>query len=483
MKCPTPAQWDLLAMEALEADEAERFFAHARVCPACRETWQAARRSHVDRVRMYEAFDHGHDEQREQLMAVLPEEPPRRENAGWTAGFGRRLGGLAMSMNKSFGRRAAAVLVPAACIVVGLLVFLAPKQDAFAAALKHLREAATITSRYQMFMNDAEQPMMEGKLYMSSEQGMRFDMEMGSFLPNFSGMLPGGGSGGTVMSVVRGIDGPVVVYNPVMNFAFRMYGIENMQEDPRTNTPDAFIRKFMEMADKADMQLGRSRIDGREVEGYEVSGEKLGLNLVGSGLAASRLTGQEQLEPVMRLWIDVHDNLPVRMEVELSLPILGGRMLATYDQFEWNAPLADSLFTLSIPEGTREIEVTFPPMTEETLIEGLGVFADWTGRYPTELNPTSMTMQMSIAAATSGKIAANPEDPLAALTGDFMNQVMKMQVAGNFVLRLGMDGHEPEYFGDVVTPEDAKEVLLRWRQADGSSRVIYGDLRAETVKP
>ena len=491
MKCPSPAQWDLLAMEALEADEAERLYAHARVCPDCRETWQVARRTHVDRVRMYEAYDREHDELRDQLMAVLPEEPPRRESAGLSASFGRRLGGLAMSLNKSFGRRAAVVLVPAACIVIGLLVFMAPERDVFAAAVKHMREATTITSRYQMFMNDAEQPMMEGMLYLSSKQGMRFDVELGSFIPTFGGMASGGMAsessdetiGEPTMSVVRGIDGPVVMYNPVMNLSFRMNGIENMQEDPRANTPDAFIRKFMELADQADTLLGRSIIDGREVEGYEVSGEKLGLNLIGTGAAIGKLSNVERPEPVVRLFIDVNDGLPVRMEVEMVLPMLGGRMLAAYDQFEWNQPLDASLFSLDIPEGTREIEVTFPPMSEEVLIEGLGIFADWTGRYPTELNPTSMTMQMSIAAATSGKIVANPEDPFAAITGDFMDQVIKMQVAGNFVLRLAVQGHEPEYFGDIVTPEDADDVLLQWKQDDGSMRVIFGDLRAETVTP
>ena len=481
MKCPSPAQWDLLATEALTADEAESFYAHARVCSACRETWQAARRAHVDRLRMYEAFDRRHDELREQLMAVLPEETPRRQRAGWTISVGRRLGGLAMSLNKSFGRRAAAVLVPAACIVIALVVFLSPKQNVFAAALKHMREATTITSRYQVFINDSEQPMMEGRLYMSSERGMRFDLEMGSaFLPNVGGMLPDGNAGAPTMTLLRGLDGPIVMYNPVMGFAMRMNGVENLEDDPRATAPDAFIRKFIELSDQADTLLGRSLIDGHEVEGYEVSAEKLGLNIITGAPQDSDSSDSEQ---AVRLWIDVANYLPVRMEVDLNLPMLGGRMSASYDQFEWNVPLEDSLFTLDIPEGTREFEVTIPPNTEETFIAGLSMFAEITGRYPSDLNPGSMVAQMAIAAATSGKIARNAEDPLAALNSGFMDDVMKMSIAGAFVQKLAIGGRHPEYFGDIVSPGEADAVLIQWQLADGQMHAIYGDLHAETLKP
>lgn len=491
MKCPSPAQWDLLAMQALEADEAERLYAHARTCPACRESWQAARRAHTDRVRMYETFDRDHDELREQLMAVLPAEPPRREDAGWAASAGRRLGGLAMSLNKSFGRRAVAVLVPAACLAVALLVFLSPKQDAFAAALKHMREAATITARFRMFMSDAEQPMMEGKLYLSTERGMRFDMHMGLAMfapiaPTSPAVEPLAAS----MVMVRGVDGPLVMFNPELNFAMIMHGIDQLNEDARAASPDAFIRKFIEMTDQADRRLGRSIIEGREAEGFEVYGEKLGfkpgVNLIGMGVGVNQGPAAQPSESSVaaRLWVDVTANLPVRMEIDLYIGMLGSRMLAVYDHFECDAPLEDSLFVLNIPEGTRKIEFTIPPVNEDTLIAGLRMFADYAGRYPTSLDPMSVSAQIGMAATMSGKIATNAADPLDnVLTGDFMNDVMKISIACTFMQKLVVSGQSPEYFGDIVTPHDAEEVLLKWRRPDGSYRIIYGDLRAETVTP
>ena len=136
MKCPSANEWNLLAMEALENEPAERLRAHARTCGPCRELLQSARREHTDRVRMYEAFDRDHYESREQLMAALPDELPQRTGAvrlvrGWA-----RLGDYVMSLNTTTGRRAAAILAPVACILVAVAIFLSPgQQSAFAAAI------------------------------------------------------------------------------------------------------------------------------------------------------------------------------------------------------------------------------------------------------------------------------------------------------------------------------------------------------------
>jgi hypothetical protein len=43
--------------------------------------------------------------------------------------------------------------------------------------------------------------------------------------------------------------------------------------------------------------------------------------------------------------------------------------------------------------------------------------------------------------------------------------------------------HNPDaaYYGKTVGPADKDKVLFRWKLEDGGYRVIYGDLRAETV--
>jgi hypothetical protein len=37
------------------------------------------------------------------------------------------------------------------------------------------------------------------------------------------------------------------------------------------------------------------------------------------------------------------------------------------------------------------------------------------------------------------------------------------------------------YFGDRVKPGEKDRILMRWRLDNGRYRVIYGDLRADTV--
>jgi hypothetical protein len=115
-------------MGLLETAPAEHMLIHARACAACREQLQLARREHTERVRVYEAFDRDHDELRDQLMAALPDRAPQPYRQGWVARGWQRLGGVAMSVNKSTGRRVAALLVPAACIVIAVVVSLVPKR-------------------------------------------------------------------------------------------------------------------------------------------------------------------------------------------------------------------------------------------------------------------------------------------------------------------------------------------------------------------
>ena len=48
----------------------------------------------------------------------------------------------------------------------------------------------------------------------------------------------------------------------------------------------------------------------------------------------------------------------------------------------------------------------------------------------------------------------------------------------NSILR---DNADAAYYGKAVGPNDQDKVLLRWKLDDGNYRVIYGDLKSETV--
>ena len=43
------------------------------------------------------------------------------------------------------------------------------------------------------------------------------------------------------------------------------------------------------------------------------------------------------------------------------------------------------------------------------------------------------------------------------------------------------EDRDPAYHGETVQPGEADKVLIRWKVSDSEYRVIFGDLRAETV--
>ncbi len=81
-------------------------------------------------------------------------------------------------------------------------------------------------------------------------------------------------------------------------------------------------------------KLGRATMNGATVEGIECR--------------RPDFTGNDS---TMRLWVDVETNLPVRIEVE-GLGMEAGQMRPhkfVMENFEWNAPLDESLFEPNIP--------------------------------------------------------------------------------------------------------------------------------------
>jgi hypothetical protein len=58
---------------------------------------------------------------------------------------------------------------------------------------------------------------------------------------------------------------------------------------------------------------------------------------------------------------------------------------------------------------------------------------------------------------------------------------MQISPVALFYQKLANEGREPQYYGATVQPNDSSAVLLRWKVDDQRWRVIYADLRAETV--
>ncbi len=511
MKCPS-VNWDLLAMEALEGEGVESMLAHARICDTCRTRLEAARRAHVDRVRMYEAFDRDHDLLREQLMAALPDELPHRSGGDRLVLGVRRLGDYVMSLNSTRTRRAAVVLAPAACIVIAVGVFLSSGQrSAFAAAIEHLRQARTIvchvtkTTSIRMQadpqagpstvdpsmlarLDQAPQTEMirNEKLYMSAEHGVRRDVYEDGALTR-TVYTRENGAGLILHRTARTYE--AFDDEGEMPEAFQEAAARAPKPDVHfmalSSDPDRLIRGLRNLTAGADRELGRDNFDGHEVIGYEIAGEKVGFGPPWTDNAK---------ENRAELWVDAKNDVPVRLVFHYAQHVSGIRELpvatsftltTVYDQFEWDSPLPADWFEAIIPDGYKAHEdvaaVKVPPPSEEAFLLGLEAFAEMTDRYPSSLNAMSLGYEISVLSSTlrAKQLAARhagrpePEGP----DTESLSKVLGL----TFYTFLEMTGREPEYFGAQVNPGEAEKTLIRWTLEDGNTRVIYGNLGVETL--
>jgi hypothetical protein len=458
MSCPNTSDWDLLAMEALEADQAEELLTHARACPQCRARYEAARRDHIQRVRMYEAFDRQHDELREQLMAALPADGPARSSADPLVRGWHRLGDCFMLINKSAPRRIAAVLLPAACVLLAVLLLVHPgvQKSAFAAAIERFQRARTIVCRISMPEGLEVQGVRlqaEGKLYISDEYGSYSTISM---------------NGMEVTRSYAPVTGPMIIVQPITRTYMKLDVSEVACMDMQEQTPAAFVDALRKLTDGAATELPPQMIEGQPAIGYHIPGEKLGFPPPRSPDAEAAYA---------ELWVDSQTRLPVKFMLSMPMPDQDMPLIMMYDQFEWDVPLEPSLFEPQLGEDYTEVDARLARPSEAALLNALRLIAKWTDEYPPDLSPVSVLGRLHTMV---------PESKLADF--DKLGQAglirLGVEIGGGtmYYMKLVREGHEPEYFGDQVTPADADKVLMRWKLDDGHTRVIYGDLRAETLE-
>ena len=113
--------------------------------------------------------------------------------------------------------------------------------------------------------------------------------------------------------------------------------------ESQAETESDFPRQWVKIILSEDYtKLGRGNINGIDVEGVEVHNSEL-------------LAGDEG---VVRLWVDIETNLPVRMELEGKMMEAGAKrpMKFVMDDFQWDVELDASVFEPNIPEDYRLID-------------------------------------------------------------------------------------------------------------------------------
>ncbi|RPJ24456.1 MAG: DUF2092 domain-containing protein, partial [Planctomycetaceae bacterium] len=158
----------------------------------------------------------------------------------------------------------------------------------------------------------------------------------------------------TIGNKIKGISIVPVAKN------YAEFEMENVPDDPAKD-PWAMVDALRALPAQADEELGRREVDGRTLEGFRV----------------------REVDTVMTVWIDPASGRPVR--VELEIPSAPGMNVIMSD-FQLDADLADSFFSLEPPEGYVPIEIRadVADIGERDFVEFLRAWSQWTvdGTFP-----------------------------------------------------------------------------------------------------
>jgi len=248
----------------------------------------------------------------------------------------------------------------------------------------------------------------------------------------------------------------------------------------QNNDPREMIKQIMNCQ---YTELGRSVIDGLEVEGFRTTDPSFS----GGSIEDVNVT----------LWVDVKQWLPVRTEMNFKMNEQMQMSGIIYD-YQWDISVDAGEFEPVIPEDFTALSnggVKMPSMTEEAAVEGLKFFVEMSGQYPKKLN--LMNLMQEFSAIMQGFLSAKEDEnlPEAVLklrekmkqmkdeedAGKAMELMRPVQSLGMFYMMLVQDRKDPAYYGESVGPNDTDLVLLRWKISDDEYRVIFGDLTAENV--
>jgi outer membrane lipoprotein-sorting protein len=368
--------------------------------------------------------------------------------------------------------------IAAAVVIIVVLVglpFVGNKGQAIALAgvLQRVEQVQAFMYKMKMTMTGNMQPgmpagsqEMEGTITISNEYGMKMEMDRTD---------PNTGRKTTQQMYVLPDQKVILAMMPEMKKYIRMEFSEELlaRMKKQNNDPREMIKQIMSCK---YTELGRSTIDGIEVEGFETTDPAFA---GGAAMGNVKLT----------LWVDVESWLPVRAEMDLR-PTEQMQMHCVIYDYQWDIPVDASEFKPVIPEdftGFPSVSIKMPEMSEQAAIGGLKFFAELSGRYPKNLNMINL-MQEVVKLKDSNSPAAEQlrlKLKEAGSEEEQANKIMEVmrpiQSLGMFYMTLVQDKKEPVYYGESVTSADADKVLLQWKTSDNEYRIIFGDLRAETV--
>lgn len=376
-----------------------------------------------------------------------------------------------MTMKNPLTKLAIAAVVAVACLI-GLSLWTGTGSGiALADVLTRIEQVSVYMYQISMTVTGqavGDRPMdqeMQGTVLISQDQGTKMSMEM---------VDPNSGESILQEQYMLPHEKAMIMIIPSKKKYVRMELDDTLVEraQKQNNDPRAMIKKILECDYKS---IGKSTIDGIEVEGFQTTDPSYQGGAFG---------GQVDV----KIWVDVKTWLPIRSEMDIQVRDTM-HMHGVVNDFQWDVSVDAAEFEPVIPDDYTTLAggpIKMPAINEETAIQGLRLFAELSGQYPEEINLMTLMSQMREFEKSDIPAAKQLQEETKELEGEeksrkIMDTMMPILGLGSFYISLVQDKKDPAYYGEFVTPEDADQVLMRWKVSDNEYRVVFGDLHAETV--
>ena len=444
MGCPSPQMLTRFALGQCREDEHKKVHLHLAECPSCREDVEDLQETSEALGQAHLLFDRGHAAGCTRLLAALEHQPePSGRRTAVRAPYW--IGGTPMRRRIVLGT--AGLLAAAAMLILAFL--LAAPGSLLADVAARVREVKTYSCRCTMIAPGESFDKEVMRYYWKAPGSIRMEMYHDDCL---------------IETSIHPAGKPGIKIRPVKK-TYRVVPPRNFRPGPWS--PGHWLTALANYAGEPDRELGIGEIDGRRARGFQVAASKLALDVFLPG------------EPVMRIWVDVDSRLPVLFEIDVQKGSERGTV--RFDEFRWDVPLSDDLFQVSVPEGfdDRTLPAKTEKEKEEHLVQALGSYAEIAGHYP-KVKILSGDLFDDMRAK-----AGIPRDPAQRTKEQIRSKAYVELLKSPWGWNIGQDilrnNPDAAYYGMTVGPEDKDKVLFRWRLDDGSYRILYGDLRFETV--
>ena len=257
------------------------------------------------------------------------------------------------------------------------------------------------------------------------------------------------------------------------------------QDEPSERQEDS-IYSLKDILHTEHESIGRSVIDGIEVEGFKMTANP-DYSYTNYRYKGPRFLHGTDVEYETTLWVDVKTLLPVRIEYltsDIDDPDENTRVFLQQvdDNFKWDITVDASEFEAPPIQEGYAIQDMFPELTnEENAIGGFKQCVELFGNYPERIDLTYLWAESEKGETIAALRLKEELKGFAGLERD--NKKMDALKPIRFLNKLYAElvKKDSVYYGKTVTPRDTDKVLLRWKLDDDKYRVIFGDLNAETV--